>query len=196
MREAVKDPILFVGRTPIFVDFTKPRPRAHYESGQVIVQVPQDEANCWISRSRLDHNMHIPCFDLDADRDACTPLIRQIFPEEKPTFVPSTTPGHHHVYIEYAYTAEDYFRRLYTLAIMPIIVKRRAPIKRPLLEGTPVITDTYDLYVPSTVETIQVFALEAGYLRASKNDGGTVVRMPHIKKVLRIPEDIRSLQHL
>lgn len=136
----IADPLLFLGRTPVKVDFEL------HTYTQVVVR---GEENCWMSKARFDPNMHIPCFDVDISKEVAYSIVDEVFPESAARWVPSSTEGHHHVYINYAYTWEDYKERLKILTM-----------KR------------------NQFNTV----VELAYFSHSCRHGGTIVRMPHIKR--------------
>ena len=109
---------------------TEPRTEVYIEfSGYAEpCQEPTEEhpANAYFSRG--EDGLHYPCIDIDIP-------IR---------LVPSSTPGHSHLYVD-------------------------EPI-------------TWDTYKNLLVALAEAGIVEEGYLNASVYQGGTTVRMPHVKK--------------
>lgn len=108
-------------RTEVYIDFSgyaEPR------------QEPTEEhpANAYFSQGADGY--HYPCIDIDIP-------VR---------LVPSSTPGHSHLYVDEPITWDTYKNLLVALADAGIV--------------------------------------EEGYLNASLKQGGTTVRMPHVKKVV------------
>lgn len=115
-------------RTPILIDFYKGN--THHVEGYVYEpnwkKVPLDKANAWSSQCRYFPDVHLPVFDVDVDPESqhftqsvkmditgiegfyylppeCCPVwevVEQTFPDANIDWVPSTTAGHYHVYID------------------------------------------------------------------------------------------------
>ena len=108
-------------RTEVYVDFSGyAEPRQEPTEGY--------PANAYFSQGADGY--HYPCIDIDIP-------IR---------VVPSSTPGHSHLYVDEPITWDTYKNLLEALAEAGIV--------------------------------------EEGYLNASVDQGGTTVRMPHVKKVV------------
>ena len=109
---------------------TEPRTEVYVEFGMynAPIQEPTEEypANAYFSQGKDGY--HYPCIDIDIP-------IR---------VVPSSTPGHSHLYVD-------------------------EPI-------------TWDTYKNLLVALAEAGIVEEGYLHASVDQGGTTVRMPHVKK--------------
>jgi len=111
---------------------TEPRTEVYVEFGvyNAPIHEPTEEypANAYFSQGKDGY--HYPCIDIDIP-------IR---------VVPSSTPGHSHLYVD-----------------------------------EPITWDTYKNLLEALTEAGIV---EVGYFNASVKEGGTTVRMPHVKKVV------------
>ena len=111
---------------------TEPRTEVYVEFGDynepVYEPTEEHSANAYFSRG--EDGLHYPCIDIDIP-------IR---------LVPSSTPGHSHLYVDAPYQWDDYVELLEALTEAGIV--------------------------------------EVGYFDASVKQGGTTVRMPHVKKVV------------
>lgn len=109
---------------------TEPRTEVYVEFGdynrEPLVPTEEHPANAYFSWGADGY--HYPCIDIDIP-------VR---------LVPSSTPGHSHLYVDEPITWATYKNLLVALAEAGIV--------------------------------------EEGYLNASVNQGGTTVRMPHVKK--------------
>ena len=109
---------------------TEPRTEVYVEFGdynrEPLVPTEEHPANAYFSQGADGY--HYPCIDIDIP-------VR---------LVPSSTPGHSHLYVDEPITWATYKNLLVALAKAGIV--------------------------------------EEGYLNASVNQGGTTVRMPHVKK--------------
>jgi hypothetical protein len=89
----------------------------------------KEDGNAWSSKSRLggDDGYHLPVFDVDHDPERVLTVltVRDVvalqFPEAPLRWVPSTTPGHYHVYMDYPILFSDYMIRLYYLTTLDIV---------------------------------------------------------------------------
>lgn len=135
-----KEQLLITGRTPILIDFSKGSYNKPKVEGQPFlvsphVRIEKDRANAWASRCRLDEAYHLPCFDVDRRPDeivvsayghgmykvSIKTEIAELFAEAEPSWVPSTTDGHFHVYVEHPLLWEDYCDRLHLLKRSKVI---------------------------------------------------------------------------
>ena len=111
---------------------TEPRTEVYVEFGdynrEPLVPTEEHPANAYFSRG--EDGYHYPCIDIDIP-------VR---------LVPSSTPGHSHLYVD-----------------------------------EPITWDTYKNLLEALTEADIV---EVGYFNASVKQGGTTVRMPHVKKVV------------
>lgn len=98
---------------------------------------PLEEANCWsslaadtdVSLYLHEGAVHYPCFDVDvpygglfgASDTPCNEWVNHTFERGDITWVRSTTPDHHHVYVDAPYTWEEYWQRLYNLSLLGIV---------------------------------------------------------------------------
>lgn len=133
--------IVEVGRQPYKVVFG-----ADYDDGKSRTPVALDDSpNAWSSFSRLgkSRGWHLPVFDVDhrpeqiathsympsgglAEKLLTGALPNEVvicmaFPEAEPRWVPSSTEGHFHVYVDYPYQWDVYVDKLRDLATLGII---------------------------------------------------------------------------
>lgn len=109
-------------------------------------------ANAWSSQVEGDASLHLPCFDVDREKNftanddgylpSALDAVWLRFPDA--TWVPSQTEGHYHVYSETPLAWDDYLQRLQQLVDLSIV--------------------------------------EEGYLRATRTRGATFVRMVGVRK--------------
>ena len=130
------------GRVPFLIDFKLAKENRYNEPEKARKRVQHPaEGNCWSSHAILgfSEGWHLPCFDVDRDPNSVpsklsfmvgTPgesslrigaLIQELFPEAEPRWVPSTTSGHHHVYVDWPYLWDDYLGRLEKLMHLDIV---------------------------------------------------------------------------
>jgi hypothetical protein len=122
-----KDPeyIARAGRAAYVVDFAASG-LEDYERNSTRVHHEDPKANCWSSSSRLLPDMHLPVFDVDVLRAEAESKVNLHIGVlcGSPRFdinthirwVPSTTEGHHHVYVEWAVEWDPYLAALKVLA--------------------------------------------------------------------------------
>lgn len=115
-------------RTPYYVSALDPTSDAYLSTDS---QLPGDDieprvvdntdrANAWSSESRYDSDTHYPCFDVDRELIFGQRLVLDLmFPGHRK--VPSTTPGHFHVYHDEPMKWGDYFHNLNTLVECDIV---------------------------------------------------------------------------
>lgn len=118
------------GRTLVEVDFED----GSYECDWVVAD-DAISANCWSSFAKVqgeqdewgEPKWHLPCFDVDMPPETLKggfPIVSQIlywFMATDPYWIPSTTEGHHHVYIDHPYEFTDYCNRLQRLVDLGIV---------------------------------------------------------------------------
>lgn len=114
------------GRTLVKVDFEDDS----YECDWVVAD-DATSANCWSSFAKVqgeqdewgEPKWHLPCFDVDVPFDtASLHLVNNEFGAFiAPNWIPSTTEGHHHVYIDHPYEFTDYCNRLQRLVDLGIV---------------------------------------------------------------------------
>ena len=108
--------MMITGRTHVIVDFAN----SGYDEPSWI-QCRKDDANCVASMCRGDNAYHLPVFDVDVPRETAEDRIAARFTEALLRWVPSTTEGHHHVYMDYPILWEDYKIRLQLLIEADIV---------------------------------------------------------------------------
>jgi len=129
-----------------------------YDQADKHVELTTDlsRANLWCSRASLAPRYHMPVFDVDVPREQVEERVNKAFPVGDITWVPSTTEGHHHVYVDgILMEFTEYFEILMELA-------SRKELEAP---GGP-----------------RAAVVEPGYFKVSRRRGGSFVRMPHVKK--------------
>lgn len=109
--------IRHVGRTPYRIDFSEPG----YETADILGRFADlHEPNAWSSRSLLAPEMHLPCIDVDTDRDTAAMHLAIAFepfiPNDADLWLwhPSTTDGHWHLYIDWPIAWPAYLHILET----------------------------------------------------------------------------------
>ncbi len=80
-------------------------PDGYPDDGKDYEFVPEDQANVVTSKVKGSNNLHAPVLDIDIPH----------------RLVPSSTPGHSHLYLDVVITKEKYFRLLKVLADCGII---------------------------------------------------------------------------
>ena len=162
--------ILIAGRQFRYCDFDKAAKKdAEGMYVRPLLVKSKEECNLWSSQSRMDPTKHLPCFDVDVrpETELLPGLLKErhhtvegyisfMFPEKEAQWVPSTTEGHFHVYIDHPYLWDDYQNRLRSLSTVYV-----AP------------------WQTKNNQTI----VEENYVWYSKEHGASHVRMPHVKKV-------------
>jgi len=118
-----------------FVDNGRLNDGEEYDCGREEMSVEKG-ANCWSSESKLVPGMHLPCFDVDHSPESPAPQMGLLTIEDiverycrilvqDPSipirWVPSSTPGNHHIYIDYAVPWDSYLTALGILAAAKIV---------------------------------------------------------------------------
>lgn len=126
--------VALAGRVPYVVEFSKDGDdtdeyNSNWDRRHVkATAATKAQANCWSSECRMLPGWHMPVFDVDVPRDKTVPAPLPIIPGQSAAvehvvefwiahmyhryvpvrWVPSTTEGHHHVYVDWPIEWEKY----------------------------------------------------------------------------------------